>query len=219
MKQQKFEFLNCSLCGSPRPTFFHDDGKRRYFQCSVCDLKFVHPDHLLEPSEERSRYELHENSPEDMGYRTFLSRLFLPLKDRLSEGDEGLDFGCGPGPTLSVMFEEAGYNMSLFDPFFANDPSVLVRQYDFVCSTEVLEHLHHPGETLDRLWGCLKTGGWLGIMTKLARSREDFARWHYIQDPTHVSFYSEATFHWLADKWGAELEIIGSDVIVLQKGI
>ena len=47
--------------------------------------------------------------------------------------------------------------------------------------------------------------------------REAFSRWHYIQDQTHVCFFSLATFQWLADLWDGELEVIGNDVILLRK--
>ena len=53
-------------------------------------------------------------------YREFLSRLEHPPNvPKLPAAAEGLDFGSGPGPTLSVMLEEQGYRMSLYDPFFA----------------------------------------------------------------------------------------------------
>ena len=70
----------------------------------------------------------------------------------------GLDFGSGPKPTLSVMFEEAGHCMTTFDYFYENVPSAFERQYDFITATEVVEHLHNPKEELERLWACLKQG-------------------------------------------------------------
>jgi len=52
-----------------------------------------------------------KNSPDDPRYRAFLSRLFIPLNERIAPESCGLDFGSGPGPTLSVMFEEQGHTM------------------------------------------------------------------------------------------------------------
>ena len=54
-------------------------------------------------------------------------------------------------------------------------------------------------------------------MTKRAADREAFAQWHYKQDPTHVCFWSDTSLQWLANDLSADLEIIGSDVALLQK--
>ena len=139
------------------------------------------------------------------------------MNQRLSSGSQGLDFGSGPGPTLSLMFEEAGHTVALYDYFYANDTSALELQYDFITASEVVEHLHQPKHALDRLWSILKPGGTLGIMTKRVLNREAFAKWHYKNDLTHVCFFSEATFHWLAEQWQAELTIEGNDVVLLKK--
>ena len=171
----------------------------------------------LSPGEEKAQYDHHENSPDDLGYRKFLGRLFEPVNTRLLPGRKGLDFGSGPGPTLSVMFEEAGHCVSLYDPFYAPDAAPLNRQYDFVTASEVVEHFCEPAKDLQRLWSCVKPGGLLGIMTKQALDQASFASWHYKNDPTHVSFYSRETFCWLAANWHAELTFVGSDVVIVSR--
>ena len=208
---------SCPLCGTQEPVFFHQDRQREYWQCPGCQLVFVPPRNFLSSEEELACYQLHQNSPDDTGYRTFLGRLATPLIRRLTPGDSGLDFGSGPGPTLSVMLTEGGFPTSIYDPFFAPDDRVWNRSYDFVTATEVVEHLHHPRRELERLWSVLAPGGWLGIMTKRVRDATAFATWHYKNDPTHVIFFAETTFVWLADQWSAELEICGNDVVLLRK--
>ena len=171
----------------------------------------------MSPKEEKSKYDLHENSSEDPGYRRFLTRLFDPLSHRLAPNSCGLDFGSGPGPTLSVMFEEAGHSMEIYDPFFAPETTVLQRQYDFIVASEVVEHLHYPRRELNRLWSCLKPNGLLGIMTKRGIDQEAFSRWHYKNDQTHVCFFSTETFQWLADHWRSILTFPGRDVVLFTK--
>ena len=207
----------CPLCEAPDSRLFFRDKLRAYFRCDVCDLIFVPPEYFLSPSEEKKRYDLHRNSPHDEKYRAFLDRLFRPLQKRLAPGRRGLDFGSGPGPTLSVMFEEAGYPMTLYDAFYAKDAAALEKQYDFITATEVLEHLHDPKRELECLWQCLKPGGILGVMTKLALGAEAFAGWHYKNDETHVCFFSGATFRWWAASWQAEVAFEGQDVIFFRK--
>jgi SAM-dependent methyltransferase len=205
------------LCGSPAPAPFHRDRKREYLRCGQCALVFVPGEYHLEPAAERAEYQLHQNSPDDDGYRAFLSRLQAPLCQRLPAHSSGLDFGCGPGPTLSVMLEEQGHRVALYDPFFFPDTSCLQSEYDFVTATEVVEHLGRPGDVLQQLWRCLRGGGYLGVMTKLVTGREAFRAWHYKNDATHVSFFSEQTWQWWAARQSAGLEIIGADVILLRK--
>ena len=206
----------CPLCHE-NAVFFFEDERRPYYQCGQCELIFVPKRHLPSREEEKAQYDLHENSPEDTDYRRFLGRLTDPLLKKLSPGSVGLDFGCGPGPTLSVMLEEMGHQMKLFDPIYYPNPKALEGQYDFITATEVFEHLHNPQRDLERLWNCLGPGGWLGVMTKRARTREAFSKWHYIQDPTHVGFWSVNTFGWLAGHWGATLELIEPDVALFRK--
>ncbi|PRY72268.1 class I SAM-dependent methyltransferase [Halomonas ventosae] len=209
--------LTCPLCASTDTGHFHCDSRRDYHRCRRCALVFVPPDQRPEPAAERAVYDQHENSPDDPGYRRFLSRLFDPLRERIAGGAHGLDFGSGPGPTLSVMFEEAGHPMAIYDPCYAPDVAVLDQTYDFITASEVAEHLFAPGEELARLAGLLPAGGWLGVMTKRVTDQAAFARWHYILDPTHVVFFSEATFVWLAGHLDMRVEFPAPDVALLQK--
>ena len=212
----------CVLCGSGDTEWIYKDDTRLvdirdYFLCNGCSLIFVPPGQLLSSEEELSRYELHENDPDDPGYRKFLGRMFKPLILKLPENSYGLDFGSGPGPTLNLMFEEAGHTMRIYDPFFAKNPSVFDDQYDFITTTETAEHLHDPLMELGRLWNCLKQGGLLGVMTNRWTTVEKFKDWHYKNDDTHVIFFHEDTFRWLQKRWNAKLEIYERDVVIFEK--
>lgn len=193
------------------------DKRRDYYQCSQCRLVFVPPFQYLTPEQEKAHYDLHQNSPDDQAYRQFLSRLAEPLIAELKTGMSGLDFGSGPGPTLSVMLEEAGFDMAIYDVFYANAEAVLQIDYDFVTATEVIEHLSKPGEVLEQLWSKIKPGGWFGLMTKMVLDKAAFNQWHYKNDQTHICFYSRETFKYLGEKWGASIQFPANDVILMQK--
>ncbi len=208
----------CPLCKAIACNYlFHQDRQRDYYRCQNCNLVYIPPSQFLSSKAELEEYSKHQNSPADSRYRTFLKRLFEPLNEKLKSSSHGLDFGCGPGPTLSVMFEEAGHRMSLYDPLFAQNKAVFSKQYDFITASEVVEHLHHPERDFELIWSILKPGGWLGVMTKLALDETSFAQWHYKNDRTHVCFFSAQTMAWLARRWGAMYELIGKDVILFQK--
>ena len=115
------------------------------------------------------------------------------------------------------MFAETDRPMALYDPFYAPDPTVFNRQYDFITASEVVEHLRCPGEELNRLWTVLKPGGWLGVMTKMVIDRQAFGSWHYKEDQTHVCFFSRAVFSWLAASWQTVPLFVGNDVVLLNK--
>lgn len=207
----------CPLCGGSRTSPFHRDTRREYHRCGVCGLVFVPARYFLSAEDEKRYYDRHQNHPADAGYRRFLGRLFEPLTQRLDAGARGLDFGSGPGPTLSRMLTEAGYPTAIYDPFYAPSTAVWHDRYDFVTASEVVEHLHRPMDELTRVWHVLRPGGWLGMMTKRVRDAAAFATWHYKNDPTHVSYFAESTFAWLATHWSAEVQIVGPDVVLLRK--
>ncbi len=207
----------CPLCRTEKVREYSQDKRRNYYQCQICSLVFVPFRQFLSAEDEKKRYDLHQNSPQDVNYRRFLSRLFFPLQQHLTPGSQGLDFGSGPEPTLSRMFVDAGHTMTLFDYFYEPVPAVLEQQYDFITATEVVEHLHDPQKELERLWTCLKPGGWLGIMTNLSVDRDAFTQWYYKNDLTHVCFFSRTTFAWLALQWHAEVIFADSDVALFHK--
>ncbi|HHD84192.1 MAG TPA: class I SAM-dependent methyltransferase, partial [Campylobacteraceae bacterium] len=117
--------------------------------------------------------------------------------------------------TLNILMEKCGFSMDIYDCFYAPDETVFKKRYDFITSTEVIEHLHDPMGELTRLWTLLKPDGVLGIMT--AFRVEDFADWYYKRDLTHIRFFTPKTFEWIAKKLGAQLEIPQSGVILLHK--
>ncbi len=207
----------CPLCHSDHTAAYFEDKHREYLQCDVCQLVFVNPQHRLSAEREKAFYDLHENDPGDTGYRRFLSRVCDPMLERLAPQSQGLDFGCGPGPTLSLMLEEAGHQVALYDIFFHPEQQALQTQYDFMTATEVIEHLHDPHQVWQQWLNLVKPGGWIGLMTKMVKGVEAFASWHYKNDLTHVVFFSRDTFQFLAERDKLELEFIGNDVILLRK--
>lgn len=208
----------CPLCQGSAGQFLRADGKR-YFRCPECHLRFLDPAARPDAVAEHAHYLHHENEVNDPRYRAFLSRLADPLLDVLEADSEGLDYGCGPGPALAAMLREAGHRVAVYDPFFANDWSVLELQYDFLTCTEVAEHFHDPAAEFERMNRMLRPGGCLGVMTCFQTDDDRFAAWHYRKDPTHVVFYREETFHWISRKFGWSVRIPRKDVAILFKPV
>lgn len=193
--------MNCLLCHTDSTPF-----EAETFSCPQCALIFKNPDIFLNAEEDVERYSSHQNNSEDQGYRDFLGKLAHPLKEFLPGHFVGLDFGCGPGPTLSLILEDMGGEMENYDPIFFSDAHLLIPDtYDVVTSTEVVEHFKTPEQDWDLLVGLVKDGGLLGIMTQFYKAEIDFKGWWYKNDPTHVVFYQEKTLSYLAEKYGLEM--------------
>ncbi len=207
----------CPLCTAAGATLVWE-GKtppRPYYRCAVCLLTFVPKRCFVDATEEKSRYEEHENHPDDPKYRAFLTPVFDAIVERVEAGASGLDYGCGPGPALVAMFREAGFDVEGYDPFFANRPEFLRRKYDFVTCSEAAEHFHDPADEFQTLRGLLKPGGRLAILTQTWSETTVFSEWYYVRDPTHVTFFHAGTFTWLAKTHGWTLTLAEKNLFVL----
>ena len=207
----------CSLCNSNLTESFHRDNYREYLKCSNCDFVFVPKIYHLSEKDEKARYDSHNNDPADDRYRNFLSQLLNPLQERIPKGTSGLDFGSGPGPTLSLMLEEYGHSVELYDKFYAKNNYVFEKQYDFITASEVVEHLRQPMVELNRLISLLKSNGVFAIMTQILTPQVDFSQWYYKNDPSHIGFFSEKALKYLAKKWKVELNLISERVVIFKK--
>lgn len=208
--------LPCFLChhaSHPLPARVRG---RQYHDCPNCRLIFMDPQDRLPCEAERAHYRMHNNDPADPAYRRFLRQLADPLMSRLTPGMKGLDFGCGPGPTLSVMLAEAGFEMAVYDPAFADNRAVLDDQYDFVTCTETVEHFHDPRAEWERLHQLVRPGGLLAVMTQPISPDVDFANWWYALDPTHVSLHHPATMDWIAEHWHMTVDRVGETVWIFK---
>ncbi|ARU56574.1 methyltransferase [Oleiphilus messinensis] len=115
------------------------------------------------------------------------------------------------------MLRMQGYQISTYDLFYDNNPAVLDEAYGFITATEVFEHLSNPKLILEKLLSQLDDSGSLFIMTKRVENQQKFSTWHYIRDPTHITFFSNESFQYIAEEYALNLELIKPDVAVLSK--
>lgn len=206
----------CPLC--LRPTgFFCAWQNRDYNICGTCDLVFVFSLEHMSLEEEKNRYLEHNNDPDDVRYQKFLSPVAQAVLLNHLPPATGLDFGCGTGSPLPGMLDAHGFEMDIYDPFFAPYKEVFGKKYDFITCTEVMEHMRYPGKDILTMWNMVKPGGGLYIKTQLRNPLRVFTDWHYIRDLTHIAFYSVHTMKWLARTFPADLTLAGNGVTVLLK--
>ena len=215
----------CPLCHSlDTQTFYQQDhkslGERQFNQCHKCFLIFLLPEYRLTKAQEHRRYDLHENNSSDPHYCQFLEQLTNPLLPYLKKEMVGLDFGCGPGPTISKILHKKGLSIENYDPFYFNNPNLLNRRYDFITCSEVAEHWYHPWEEWQRLEKMLKDSqSYLGIMTRVWNEKIEFKKWWYKDEPSHVCFYQQKTFQWIAKWRNWDMEMMSENVILYKKSI
>ena len=209
--------MKCIVCHSGATQVLGVYDNKTYWKCIYCGAKFLDKIHYLCAQDEKCHYLKHDNRIEDPAYCQFLSKLSEPLKQKLKPRDKGLDFGCGPGPALADMLQNAGFSVDLYDPFFHPNDAVFSKSYDFITCTETVEHFFDPFTEFNRFDKMLKEGGMLGIMTCFSTFDEAFEGWHYRRDPTHVVFYSKKTFLVIARALGWKVTVPEKNVVLMKK--
>jgi 2-polyprenyl-3-methyl-5-hydroxy-6-metoxy-1,4-benzoquinol methylase len=135
-----------------------------------------------------------------------------------------LDYGAGPSPVLTVLLAREGFNVRGYDPNFTepHNPCSITSEnsvVDAVVSTEVFEHFRDPAREMDRIARLLRPDGLLVVMTALVTEDVSLDTWHYTNDATHIVFYTEGTFEYIARRWGFRVEECdGGRLVVLRRG-
>lgn len=216
------EKTSCRLCGE-ESSFFHAHLSQNYHRCSNCQLIQVNGDNLPTRVAERAEYELHENGPHQAGYRRFLEPVTQLALEWLAihelENPQILDFGCGPGPALSVVLGERGWPVTNYDPIFQPCP-LIPHTFNLVLCTEVVEHFHFPHQSWSKLISLLAPDGMLIVMTEWAdkhQSKANFHLWPYIRERSHVALYHSNTFKWVAHHYHMSLSYHAPRVVCFQK--
>jgi 2-polyprenyl-3-methyl-5-hydroxy-6-metoxy-1,4-benzoquinol methylase len=207
----------CHLCNSREPKLIHETKKKKYYQCDNCLLVFLPEEYHVDSIREKQRYECHCNLDENEGYVNHLNRLVMPIAPMLKKKSKGLDFGCGPGPTLSKLMTALGHHVENYDPIFKDDKDLLSKSYDFVLSSEVVEHFCDAESSWMKLVSLVEQNGLLGIMTEVKTDDVEFGEWWYIRDVTHVSFYTTETFLWICSRFNLELLYSNKNVLIFRK--
>ncbi len=209
---------DCPICKNFSSFEFLEADKRKYFLCENCEFIFVPEQFWVSKSEEKSRYEQHENDSKNKGYITFLSQISKPIKRFLKEGSYGIDYGCGPNSVLSEILSEKKLNMTQYDPFFF--PEFPKRKFDFLVSTETFEHFRNPLNEIKKISSIVHTKGIIGIMTAFWEKDKFLKNWHYRRDKTHICFYTLRTFEYIADI--LKFEILYTDkkrIVIFKKSL
>ncbi len=192
--------MNCKVCGSGDIALYARNKKREFLRCSRCELVFVPEQFLLTTAQERTRYELHDNSIENKGYADFLEKIVTVIMERFPVEYTILDFGSGAGAVLGTLLHKKGYSCESYDPLFNIQCNDSTKTYDIIVICEVIEHLRLLQDDLAFINKRLKPNGTVIIRTQLYPDAAEFLKWWYIQDLTHINFFSPLTIDFVASQ-------------------
>lgn len=210
--------MNCKICKNDTKMIQDKAQQKAYNICKNCQAIMLQDNFLVTNDREKAQYENHNNTFQSKGYvKMFEDFLDFFWNDLDENKINALDFGSGPGPVLSQILEKKGLQVDIYDKFYQPKKVFTNKQYDLITSTEVFEHLQNPFATLSLLKKHLKKDGMIAIMTLFHdNNEENFLKWWYRRDPTHILFYTPKTFEVLARMCG--LKVLKHDnkrVIVL----
>jgi SAM-dependent methyltransferase len=196
----------CKICSGSTHQLVDPLLKVVYDVCDTCDFIYKQAAYHVSKEREHHEYNQHNNTFESTGYVNIFKHLIndfiLPLKIT----GKGLDYGSGPGPVLKTLLMREGYEMFDYDPFYNDNVDYLNHTYDFITSTEVIEHFSDPLKEVKHLVSLLKKGGRLILMTQFRSMDEHaFLNWYYRRDVTHISFYRLKTFQYLETVFDLEI--------------
>ena len=185
----------------------------------MCQLIFKSPENYQSFSEQKRRYDLHQNGEESEGYRLYFKSFLDFVLPNTGRVQHALDFGCGASDLLAQMLRKEGIECEIYDPIYHPETSYLQSSFDLIVSVEVFEHLHHPRETFAVLLSRIKEGGYLAIRTQFhSNSRDEFLTWYYRLDPTHIIFFRPETFRYLCRLYGCSYIADNSlNMVLIQK--
>jgi hypothetical protein len=198
--------VKCPLCYYHSTIFLLEADARKYWYCEKCYLVFVPSKFFISRKRELERYLEHNNTLANEGYVMMFQKKINTINKICSGVNTVLDYGCGYEPVLKILLEQEGYKAHGYDlNFFPNE--ALDDKYNLIISTETFEHIKNPRKALECLTQKILNKGYLAIMTRFYPLRgsalclESFSEWYYKRDPTHIAFYSQKTFAWIADEF------------------
>jgi SAM-dependent methyltransferase len=188
--------MTCPLCKSSSKLYFENI----YYRCNNCLGIFKDEQFHLVGIDEKNIYDKHVNIATDLRYQDFLSPITNSVMKDKKKNSIGLDFGCGKSSAIIEVLRNNNYKVEGYDLFYKNDLELLETKYDYITSSEVIEHFANPKKEFELFLNLLKKDGSLYLMTDIFdENTTDFSKWYYKNDPTHIFMYQKKSFEYIKD--------------------
>ena len=216
----------CRVCGATRGTAFAEKDGYAYARCAQCGFVFLDP---MPDAAELARHYTNRGGAIDAGAypkaasRFRRSRLKAFRLARYIRGGDAIDIGCGGGFMVEAMRRVGARAVGLdINPaaiayaerqypenrFFCEDVGAFEGRglaFDFVYSSEVIEHVPDAGRYMALLARITRPGGHVYITTPDIghwRVPADVTRWDMFSPPTHVQFFNRHSLGLLFERHG-----------------
>jgi hypothetical protein len=210
--------MNCRLCEKNLVEKFCENSTRTFYRCSNCELIFVPQNYFLSLEEEKARYDLHYNSIGNKGYVNYLETIVRIVSDSVPRNESIIDFGSGENAVLTELLKNNGYDCTAYDPLYGREVNQDRNSFDIVIACEVMEHLRDLRKELSLIRMLLKDSFRIIIRTQISPSNEQFLKWWYIQDLTHVNFFSLKSLEIISKMLDCDLEMTDkSDIFIFHR--
>lgn len=220
--------MQCEVCQGERTTPYAAKDGYDFHQCLDCGYVFCHP--LPTAGDLAAIYQTggEEGNISADHYPKASSRrrrgFFNALKfRRYVRGKRALDLGCGGGFVAdgfrlvgseahgidisadAIAYAEGHFPKCEFHLGTADAPEAGLGTFDFVYSSEVIEHVHDLEGYMQSLSALLNPGGAVFITTPdigWSGRPEDPTKWDVFTPPIHVRFFSQASLSRLFERHG-----------------
>ncbi|MCK4875783.1 MAG: class I SAM-dependent methyltransferase [Sulfurimonas sp.] len=192
----------CKICNGNTTAITDEKTQKIYHTCLTCEYIFLDELSYIDEKSEKKHYDKHHNTFESFGYVKMFEELIdgfiIPQAQNIKTA---LDFGCGEGEVLPILLEKNRVICDRYDLFYFPKKVYENKKYDLITSTEVFEHLIDPLSILKELLSHVNKDGFLLLMSAFhPNNEEEFLKWWYIRDITHIGFFNLKTFEYLAQE-------------------
>ena len=224
---EKFEYFECSECGTLQISEFPKDMSRFYPE-NYYSLKSSGKvkDQIIGKCRD---YIFHYNFPEFLAKKLSVKipnlALGAFLKLKVGKFEKILDVGCGEGKFLKSIYGLGFKNIVGIDPFalkttkkpfpiFKRTLSEITDKFDLITFNHVFEHVEKVHQTLNECHSALNKNGKLIIRVPVKDSEayekysENWVQW---DAPRHFHLLTKKAFEILANKNGFQIESYYND--------
>jgi 2-polyprenyl-3-methyl-5-hydroxy-6-metoxy-1,4-benzoquinol methylase len=218
----------CPVCNYPGTEYFLTKNGYPYNQCSKCDFMFLNPMPNQKELNEQYTDKDKEAEPTYDKAPSRLRRAFikLPRFFPYAFGKSTLDLGCGGGfiayalsfiakssTGMDISENAIAYAKNRFKRanYFCMDFAQMLKtqdKYDFVYSSEVIEHVSDINLYMKTLAHLVKNGGYAYITTPdLGHPKvpENIIEWPMLCPPIHVQHFTRKTVDILFNRYDFEI--------------
>jgi len=205
--------MACLICGGGQSAPVGTAEGYEIVRCAACGFRYVEPTPSAEElSDYYQHYKASPNYAKKTARKTQRARRRLKRYIGRAPGRRFIDVGCNIGTAVKAAVDLGldAYGIDIDEAAIATARTQVPEghfhagpieslpdawgQFDFVYSSEVIEHLPDPHAYFNALTARMGPGGLLYLTTPDAghwRVPADFISWEHVKPPEHISYFTK----------------------------